>query len=214
MADTPNNGETGAPEAPENNANNQGTPTPAPAAPVKTEDNSAVEKLQKELQQAQMRANQLENEKKQREEAEADRKAKELEEQNQFKDLYEQEKAKAEALEAEREKAEREAELRKAKTEVLAEYNDEVKALAEEVGLDLTDTDESAVASFKEKLDKINTRVANTQGVTPNNPRTTGENKPELSKDDLQRALGDDESFHKLVVERFPGIAAMTDQRK
>ena len=213
MADTPKDGETGAPKAPENNANPQGTPPAAPAAPVKTEDNSAVEQLKKELAQAQMRANQLENEKKQRDEAEASRKAKELEEQNQFKDLYEQEKTKREAIEAEREEAERKAELTKTKTEVLAEYGEDVKAAAEDLGLDLADTDDSSVTAFKEKLDKLKTRVASTGTPGPNNPPKPNSNQPKLSGDELREKLRSEDGFHEVVTSQFPGIAVMAGEK-
>lgn len=210
MADATPQGETGKPADPKTDA----TPpvTPAPQEPVKTEDN-AVEQLRKELEQQRMRANQLENEKKQRDEAEATRKAKELEEQNQFKDLYEQEKTKREAIEAERQADEQKAELQKARQEVLKDYSDEVKALAEEVGLDLTAADEAAVNSFKEKLDKINSRVASSGKVGGNNqPNATGQ--PELSGDELKEVLQSDQGFHDYVTKKFPGIAAMTNQRK
>lgn len=211
MSDTPN-GETVDPS--KNDGNNQGTPaTATPPAPVKTEDNAAVEQLRKELEQTRMRANQLENEKKSREEAEAKKKAEELEENNQFKTLYEQEKTKREAIEAERQENEQKAELEKARQEVLKEYSDEVKSLAEEVGLDLTAADEAAVSSFKEKLDKINTRVASTGQVRPNNQPTPNQ-QPELSGDQLREALQDENKFHEIVTARFPGIASMTKPRQ
>lgn len=216
MADTPKPGETVAPS--KNDGNNQGTPTPTAVPtvtvqePVKADDN-AVEQLKKELEQQKMRANQLENEKKAREEAEAKKKAEELEEQNQFKSLYEQEKTKREEIEREREAEEQKKELEKARSDVLKDYSDEVKALADEVGLDLTSADEAAVNSFKEKLDKINTRVANTGRVGPNNQQNQfgGE---ELSGDELREALQDENKFHEIMVKKFPGIAAMTNQRK
>lgn len=213
MADATPNGETGTPPAPKT----EPTPpaAPAPQEPVKTED-SAVEQLRKELEQTKMRANQLENEKKSREEAEAKAKADELEEQNQFKSLYEQEKAKREAVEAEREQAEKSAELTKAKTDVLAEYSEEVRALAQDVGVDLTDTDEAAVTSFKEKLDKINTRVATTAQVGPNNRRETSKEE-ELTPDQMREMFHDDPNgakFHEYVTKKYPGIAAMTTPKQ
>lgn len=212
MANATPTGETRTPAAPKTDATPPVTPT-VPKPEVKAEDNAAVEQLKKELEQQRMRANQLENEKKAREDAEAKRKADELAEQNQFKDLYEQEKAKREGLETEAEARERLASLEKAKQEVLKDYNDEVRALAEEVGLDLTDADENAVNAFKEKLDKINTRVSATGKVTGNNqPNATPQ--PELSVPELRKALSDEHSFHDLVVAKFPGIASMTNQRK
>ena len=179
---------------------------------VKTED-PAVVQLRKEKEQAEMRANQLQNQLKAKEEADAKAKEKELEEQNQFKELHEQEKAKREALEAEIATKEKTAELDKAKTEVLGEYSEKVKALAEGVGLTLSDTDESSVAAFKEKLDKINAEVVSTDNVGPNNGRPTNE-APTLSGDDLQRTLNDEKGFHEYVTKKYPGIAAMTGPRK
>lgn len=212
MADTPN-GETVTQGDSQTTVTTSVTPTAAPAAEPSNAPDPAVERLRKEKEQADLRIRQLENERAAREKADEERKAKELEENEQFKSLYEQEKAKREAAEAEREQAERESELKKARADVLAEYNEDVRALAEEVGLDLTDTDESAVASFKEKLDKINTRVASTGTVGPNNPQANND-KPELSGDDLKIALREEKSFHDLVVDRFPGIAAMTGKSK
>lgn len=219
MPDTPQAGETGGTQPLENQGNGQGTPAPAapaqaPATPptVKTEDGE-VERLRKEKEQAEMRANQLQNQLSAKEKAEADAKAKELEEQEQFKSLYEQEKAKREAIEAERQEQEQKAELDKARQEVLSAYNDEVKALAEEVGLDLTSADDAAIDAFKEKLDKINTRVVSTGKVSGNNQPNTNQ-LPELSKDELREGLQDENKFHDIVVARFPGIAAMTNQKK
>ena len=211
MADTSTTDETD--NQSKNEGNDQGTPAPAPKPePVKTEDN-AVEQLRKELEQQKMRANQLENEKKAREEAEAKARAEELEEQNQFKSLYEQEKAKREEIERERQEQEQKAELDRARQEILKDYNDEVKALAEEVGLDLTSADDTAVKSFKEKLDKINTRVAATGRVTSNN-QPNANPQPELSGDELREALQDENKFHEIMVAKFPGVAAMTQQKK
>lgn len=207
MSDTPL-GETVNVEPPKNDVTPVVTPAPAP---VKTDD-AAVEQLRKELEQAKMRTNQLENEKKQREDAQAAADAKELEDQNQFKSLYEQEKAKREGLETEAQQKERTAELAKAKQEVLKDYSDDVKALADEVGLDLTGADEAAVASFKEKLEKINTRVASTGKVTGNN-RPNAAAAPALSGEELRVALMDDDKFHELAM-KMPGIAAMTTPRK
>jgi ABC-type proline/glycine betaine transport system ATPase subunit len=209
MSDTPN-GETVNAGDSQTTVQTPATPAVAPATPqVNAGDPAEVERLRKENEQKDLRVRQLENERAAREKADEEAKAKALEEQNQFKDLYEQEKAKREAAEAEAEKTQRESELKKARADVLAEYNEDVRALAEEVGIDLTDTDDSAVASFKEKLDKINTRVATTGTVGPNN-RQANNDKTELSGDDLKVALREEKSFHDLVVDRYPGIASMT----
>lgn len=206
MSDTPT-GETVNVEPPKNDA----TPPVQPAV-VKTEDNNAVEELRKKLEQQEMRNNQLANQLKAKEDAEAAAQTKQLEEQNQYKELFEQEKAKREAIEQEREEADRKAAVDKAKSDVLSEYSDDVKALAKEVGISLDSSDEAAVAAFKEKLDKINSRVANTATVTGNNNRV--QNKPtELNQDELRATLGDEQKFHDMVTARFPGIAQMTKKQ-
>lgn len=214
MADTPT-GETATPQVLENNTNGSGTVTPPAPAVVeepKTED-SVVAQLRKEKEQAEMRANQLANQLKSREEAEAEAKAKELEEQNKFKELYEQERAKREAIESETEKREREAELQKTRETVLADFSDEVKTLAQEAGMELTDTADDSVAAFKEKLTKISKMVGNGGKVAGNNPapKTT---VSELNGEELRDVLHDEQAFHDLVTSKFPGIASMTNPRQ
>lgn len=208
MADATPTGETGTPADPKTDATPPVTPTPQ--EPVKTEDN-AVEELRKQLAQQEMRANQLANQLKAEQDAKDAEKAKELEEQNQFKSLYEQEKTKREAIEAEAEEKEKQAELKKVKQEVLGEYSEEVKALAEEAGMDLTSSDETTVNSFKEKLEKINTRLG-TAKVSANNPKSA-DAPADLSVDDLRETLRDDNAFHELVTKKFPGINSMTKQK-
>lgn len=180
---------------------------------VTVTDNGEAERLRKELEQAKMRENQLTNQLKAEQDAKAAAEAKELEEQNQFKELYEQEKAKREAIETEAETRERQAEIAKAKKDVLGEYSDEVKALVEEVGIDLSDADETTIAAFKDKVDKIDKRVASTGKVAGNN-QPTPKGQPELSGDELKTAIRSEQGFHDLVTNKFPGIASMTNQRK
>jgi glutamate-1-semialdehyde aminotransferase len=207
MEDTPN-GETGTPKAPENNA---GTTSTSNVTTTSTVDSTEVEKLRKEKEQAEMRANQLQNQLKSKEEAEAKLKSKELEEQNKFNELYEQEKAKYEALETEVENEKKAKELSDAKKTVLSDYPDEVKTLADEAGMTLTDSDEASVTSFKEKLDKIAKLVNATSKVTPNNPNRA-EQKVQLNTEELRRALKNDQAFHELLMQR-PGIAVMANRR-
>lgn len=207
MSDTPT-GETVNVEPTKNDA------TPAVQAPEPKAEDNAVEQLKKELEQARMRANQLENEKKAREEAEAKAKEKELEEQNQFKDLFEQEKAKREALEQEQATKERQAELDRAKAEALNGFSDEVKQAAEKLGLTLLDTDEASVTAFKEKLEVLGTSTPSSK-VTPNNPQISNK-KSEVTVDQIRSIAenDDDKAFHDLVTQNFPGIAAMTGKSK
>lgn len=190
MADTPT-GETATP------GDTQTTGTTATTPPVDNGNAAEVERLRKEVEQANLRTRQLENEKAARDKAESDAKATELEEQNQFKSLYEQEKAKREEAESEADKREREAELSKVKQEALKDYPDEVKAQAEDLGIDLTDP--ALVDSFKAKLDKLN-KVFETAGkVTPNNGRTPS-GKDRSQHDILQDyAQGNDAAFDEAL---------------
>lgn len=207
MADTP----TGETVVVDDSKTTVPVTTPTVTPEVKSND-SEVEKLRKEKEQAEMRANQLANQLKAEQDAKAAKEAKELEEQNQYKELYEQERAKREEIETEAEARERQTEIAKAKKEVLGEYGDEVKALVEEVGIDLTDADEATIASFKEKVEKISKRVATSQVSGNNQPNPQA--KAELSGDELKSALRDDKAFHDIVTSKYPGIASMTNQRK
>lgn len=182
MADTPE-GETVTPEALENKAE----PKVTPPEEKQTED-SEVERLRKENEKILMERNQLRNKLDAEEKAKADAKAKQLEEQEQFKTLYEQEKSKREEIERERETEEQRKAVTEASQNVLADYPEEVKALAEDTGLSLTDVTDDAVAEFKAKLDKIQTRVASK--VTPNNPAAVS-GKKEYSRDELRAILND-----------------------
>lgn len=209
MADTPtNSGETVTPATPSNEPSTSGTPSA-----VKTDDGE-VERLRKELAQKELRERQLANELEAERKAKADREAKELEDNNQFKELAEQEKAKREALEADLADRDRKAELRKAKNDILADYDDDIKEAAKEFGLDLTDTSEEAKADYKDKLEKFNTRLGNTK-VTPNNPGSPPP-APALTGDQLREALRTDESFVKIVSDpkRFPVLSQMTAGKK
>lgn len=207
MSDTPN-GETVNVEPTKNDV------TPQSAPPVATTTGLTIdpERL-KVLEQQEMRANQLANQLKAKEEAEAQAKQKELEEQNQFKDLFEQEKARREALEQEQETKAKQAELSQAKTEVLSDFSEDVKALATEVGLELLDTAPEAVEAFKAKLDKLSEKVSSTAKVTPNNPRQV-ETKSELTREQIREASQNDANWNELIMSKYPGIAAMTGKSK
>lgn len=206
MSDTPT-GETVIVEPPKNDA------TPPVPPPVKAEDN-AVEELKKQLQQQEMRANQLANQLKAKDEAEAKAKEKELAEQNQYKDLFEQERAKREALEAEQQEKERQAALEATKAETLSGFSDDVKKAADELGIALLDTDEASVEAYKQKLSVLAPKVSEETKVTPNNPSNTSPSQVDLSPEQLRETLDNDEDFHNLVVKKFPGIAGMTKNGK
>lgn len=183
------------------------TSTPTPTAPVKTEDNSEVERLKAELQ-AQMRANQVANEKlKAKEEAEAEAKRKQLEENEEWKSLAEQEKAKREALEAEREAETRTKELKEATDSVFKDFPAEVIEIAQETGLTLNDVTDEAKETLKAKLEKIQTKVVTNTKVTPNNgqPAPINPNRDEL----LERMKYGDREAREKVISEIPGVKAM-----
>lgn len=194
MVDTPKPGETKNQEPLENEAPKPATP---PAEEKKTD--SEVESARKKAEQAEMRANQLANELKAMKEADEARKAKELESKEEFKTLYEQEKAKREEIERERETEAQRKALKKASKTILADYSDEVRATAEDLGMSLSENTDDAVAEFKAKLDKIQARVGN-QRVTPNNPRRQS-SQQEYSREELRQILNDpvkrDEYYRK-----------------
>ena len=183
MADTPN-GETVVTEALETKAE-------APAIPVvekKTED-SEVERLRKENEQIVMERNLLRNKLDAEEKAKEAAKAKELEEQNEYKLLFEQEKAKNEEIQRERDADALKKQLTDSQTSILSDYSDDVKALADDAGLSLTDVTDEAVASFKERLDKFQARLGN-QVVRPNNPGAPS-GKTEYTGEELRAILAD-----------------------
>ena len=183
MADTPN-GETVVTEALETKAE-------APAIPVvekKTED-SEVERLRKENEQIVMERNLLRNKLDAEEKAKEAAKAKELEEQNEYKLLFEQEKAKNEEIQRERDADALKKQLTDSQTSILSDYSDDVKALADDAGLSLTDVTDEAVASFKERLDKFQARLGN-QVVRPNNPGAPS-GKTEYTSEELRAILAD-----------------------
>lgn len=184
------------------------TPTVTPE--VKSTDTGEADRLRKELEQAKMRENQLANQLKAKEQLEEEAQRKQLEDKEEFKNLYEQEKAKREDIESNLEKENTQKELDKATSELFAGYSDEVKVLAKEAGMALTDVSEEAQADFKARLDKVDSLVVKTT-TSPNNPGKTG--KTELSGDDLKRALKDEGSFHTLIMDKYPGIANMTKRR-
>lgn len=208
MDGTPN-GETVTPGA------SQTTVTTPSVPPVDTAGTAEVERLRKELEQKELRNRQLENEKVARDKADTDAKQKQLEEENQYKELFEQEKAKNEDIRKEQEENQKKAELEKAKQETLSQFSDDVKKLAEEVGIELADTDESSVEAFKGKLEKISTTAASQARVTPNNPNPSNPSS-ELTRDQIREALANDDTgavFHDMVTKQFPGIASMTKKK-
>jgi chromosome segregation ATPase len=204
MADTPLNGETVTPEALENNAN----PVTTPA--VNATDNAEVERLKKETEQKELRIRQLENEANARKKAEEEAEAKRLEEQNQYKTLFEQEKAKREAIEAAQAEAERTAALKAESDKLFSQYPEQVRDLALEAGMALTDTDEQAVEAFKAKLDKVSSLVKQPK-VTANNPGAMSA-PAQIAPQELHDIMKDPMKFQDYLKKNNPGIASMMNK--
>jgi hypothetical protein len=208
MADTPT-GETVKPGDTQTEATIVTTP-----APVDNGNVAEVERLRKEQEQKDLRIRQLENEAAARKKADEEAEAKRLDDNQEYKTLAEQERAKREELERQIEDGVRKEELTTARTSALQDFSDEVRQQAEELGITLNSTDEAEVAAYKDKLTKINTRLANGgNGAVHNQPLSNG-NGTMPQGEDLQAALSDGNSFHDLVTKNFPGIAAMTTPKK
>lgn len=192
-------GETPVVTDPKTNA----TPTVTQPSAV----DAQLEKLRKEAEQATMRANQLANQLKAKEDAEAAAKAAELAEQNKFKDLYEQEKAKRLEVETAQAEAERKSLLKEASDKLFAQYPEQVKSLAEKTGMTLTSADEDDVAAFKARLDEVSTLVKQPK-VTANNP---GERSTvtAMAPMDLHAIANDPKKFEEYLKKNNPGVAAM-----
>lgn len=155
----------------------------------------------KEAEKARMEANMLRNKLAEIEKAEATRRAKELEEQNEYKTLYEQEKAERERLIFEREEAERKATLQAEQVTVLAAYPEEVREIAIDAGITLTENSDEAKAQLKSKLDKIAEKIGGAAKVTPNNTRSENKN---VSREELvaqYKKTGDPQAIQAAVNE-------------
>lgn len=194
MADTVVDTETVTPEAPKNDATTVATPV------VNATDSAEVERLKKEAEQAKMEANMLRNKLKAEEDAKAAAEAERLKENQQFKDLYEQTDARLREVEREREADARKRELAELKAKTLGEFSGDVKAAAEELGLDLTDVTDEALQEFRGKLDRLNTRVGG-QKVSANNPAPASNGAGQMSQVDMYLTLNDpkkrDEYYRK-----------------
>lgn len=204
MVDTPT-GDPVTPEAPSPTA----TPPATPPA-VTPVDTAEVERLRKEVEQANLRARQLENEKAARDKADAEAKTKELEDNQQFKTLADQEKARADAAEAKLAEASKQAEVKTEADKLLAEYSPEVRKLAEEVGVSLTDTSDTSVTAFKARLDALNAPFGGKK-VASNNPSKPDPGKPSFANADgvVEQPL--DKTPKKLdeMFASMPGISSM-----
>jgi hypothetical protein len=110
-------------------------------------------------EQAEMRTRQLENEAAARKKADEEVQQKQLEEQNEYKTLYERSEAERARLEKERTDADSQVAIKTAKSTLQSTYSAEVIELAEDAGLDLFDDSDDAKELYKQRLDKIATRI-------------------------------------------------------
>lgn len=154
---------------------------PEPVAPSATDPQGQAEpknngvsdaeaQLRRELEKAQMRANQLQNEAEARDKAEAEARRKQLEEQEEYKTLYEKTEAELRDI---REKADadtRRKALADASQDVLKDYPTEVQEIAKTAGIGLSDDSEAGRTSLKVKLDAIKERVRPVSTPSPSNP--------------------------------------------
>jgi hypothetical protein len=197
MADTPN-GETAT-------QGDSQTTVPTPAAPVaNASDPAEVERLRKEAEQATLRANQLANQLKAKEDAEEKARQAALEEQNEWKTIAEQEKAKRLDLEAEQERAVAKIQLDESQTEVFKEFPDDVVELAKDTGLTLNENSEEAKEALKSKLNKLSERISSSSNVTPNNQATNTKapDRNELLQEHAKQQTitpGDTPAYHKAL---------------
>jgi len=185
-----------------------------PSNPI--QDNAGqdeVARLRKEREQLEMERNMLRNKLEAEEQAKAKAKEAELKEQERFKELYEKERQEREKLENDVATREEQANILQAKTTALADFPDDVKEIAEELGYELSAADDSTVEAYKAKLSNIQKKLSDKQVVSPNNP---GEPKkaPLPTGDELKIALKSPQSFDELIDAKFPGIAAMKTPQK
>ena len=194
MADTPLTGETGS----------QGTVSNDVSQVASSTDNAAnpeLERLQKELEQARMRENQLSNQLAKEQQSKEEARKRELEQKEEYKALYESEKQKSERLQQEREAEERSAQLATATDEIFKDYPENVVKAAKIAGISLIDDSEGARTSLKEKLTSLQETVGTTSPVTPNNP---SQSTPEATKAEEWTAKNS-EGYSKLGIEMAKG---------
>jgi len=135
-------------------------------------------------------------------------KLKQLEENNEWKSVAEQNRAKLEALEAEREAEQRSKELQAATSEVFSAFPTEVRELAEEMGVGLSEATDEAKEALKLKLEKVQAKVATEKKVTPNNPSNpTSATAPQAEL--IERMKYGDKQARSQVIADLPGVKQM-----
>lgn len=170
-----------------------------------------LEKERRERALERQRLNQLENEKKAREDTDREIERKKLEEDGELKILADREKERADEAEkklAERDKSES---LSSATSEIFAKYPKNIQKVAKSAGLSLTDDTEEAKTALTTKLDAIAKDINSNQRVVGNNmPPESQNNTPERTLALKRLKFGDksQETMHDLLKDNA-GIKGM-----
>lgn len=174
-------------------------------------DPAEVERLRKEAEQAKMRANQLENQLKERQAKEEAERQKQLEENEEWKTIANQKDARLKEIEAEKEQEQRQKELKAATDSVLSEYPEAVQEIAKEAGISASDSTDEAKEALKAKLERIKEKLP-INAVGGNNPVNPSQTKNKLSSDEMKMALKTEQGFHD-QISNLPSVAAMLKKR-
>lgn len=166
---------------------------------LKNESAAEVEAAKKRAEQAEMRANQLQNELDKRSKAEDAARQKQLEEQNEFKTLYEREKLAREELERKEQDELKRENAKKAETEIFSEFPSEVVEVATSVGLQLNGETEEAKKELRDKLTALKDKVSPKATVHANNTYETSPADPEKDKLLEGMKVGHKESASKFI---------------
>lgn len=197
------NTETGANQPPKND--------PSVTDPKQDNGNAAeVEKLRREKEQAEMRANQLANELKAKSEAEEEARRKQLEENEEYKTLYQREKEERERLENERKDAAKKAGVSTAQSEIFAKFPKEVVEVAETAGLSLADDSDEAKQQLEERLKTLADKVGPKKTPGANNPGQVTQVEPERAQilDGMRRG---DPGATRQAISTIPALKKMRE---
>jgi Asp-tRNA(Asn)/Glu-tRNA(Gln) amidotransferase C subunit len=178
-----------------------------------TAQNAAeVEAARKEAEQARMRANQLENELKKFQDQKAEAESKRLQEKEEYKTLWEQANSQLQELTSAQERQVFQQEVTKKESELISQYSEEVLDIAKTADLKLNSVDEDAVAEFKTKLDKIQSKIGSTAKIRPEN-RQQNTNPESLNRDQaIERLRQGDRTAATDAVETLGFIQAYNKQ--
>jgi hypothetical protein len=136
---------------------------------LKKANESDTATLLKRIEQAEMRARQLENEKLAREKTDEETRRKKLEEDNEFKILYERSESQRVELEKEAERTKKQSSINTEKAAILTNYPSQVIEIANLSGLTLNDDTDEAKSELKTKLDTISAKLGVKPKVVGNN---------------------------------------------